>query len=465
MAKIYRRTRLISVLKNKKNLISLCVLFLFLIQINVLKAESIVKLDLNNIKELALKNNKTLKSARLDIKKARNVVWETTATGLPQIEASISYQDMTQIPTTLIPAQFVDPDAEEGTYFPMKFGTRYNMSFELVASQLIFNGTYIVALQSSKIYMRLSRENLEKTEIEVKSIATQTYYLILISKNLKEIIEKNLKSLKKLHYETSELFKAGFVEETDVDQVEYFVIGLKNRLSALKRQIEINFKLLKLQIGYDLEKQIDIEGDLKLHSVVNYNSLLSREFDLNSHIDFKMAETQVKSASLLLKKEKSMFLPTISAFVSHKSNAMRGDFNFFKENEDKWFPSTIIGLNLNLPIFSSGKRIAKVKQSKYELEKVLNQKSVISDNLKIGFLNARSNYLTSIGGKESTHRNNQIAEKIYNKTVEKFRKGVSGSIDLIQAYNQYLQSQFNFTSALIDFFNAKIEMEKFLNLM
>ena len=466
MANKYRTTILIPFLTNKKILISLSVLFLLLFQIHFLNADSILKLDLNSIKELAVKHNKALKNARLDVKIARNIVRETTATGLPQIEGKRSYQDMTQIPTTLIPAQFIDPDADEGTYFPMKFGTQHNMSFELTASQLVFNGTYIVALQSSKIYMRLSRENLLKTEIEVKSLVTGTYYLILVSENLKDILEKNLESLKKLHFETSELYKAGFVEETDVDQMEYFVIGIKYRLSTIKRQIEISYKLLKFQIGFELDKEITIDGNINsISENIDYNSVLAQEFDLFGHIDFKMADTQVKSSSLLLKKEKSLFLPSLTAFVSHSQSAMRNEFNFFKENEDKWFPTTVIGLNMNIPIFSSGMKISKVKQAKYDLEKSINTKSDVIDGLKLGYMKTRSAYLTSIGGKESTFRNLQIAEKIYNRTIEKFKEGVSSSLELIQAYNQYLESQFTYTSALIEYYNSLTELQKYLNII
>ncbi len=442
------------------------VIGLFFILIEGMHGETLKKLDLNSIRELALKHNKSLKNAKLDIKIARNVVRETTATGLPQIDGKIAYQDMAQIPTTLIPAQFIDPDAEDGTFFAMKFGTQHNMTAEITASQLVFNGTYIVALQSSKIYMRLSKENLKKTEIEVKSLVTGTYYLILISENLRDILSKNLESLKKLHYETSELYKAGFVEETDVDQIEYFVIGIKNRLSAIKRQVEISYKLLKFQIGFELDREISLDGDINSMSAnVDYKTLLAREFNLPGHIDYKMADTQVKSFSLMLKKEKSLFLPSLTAFVSHSQNAMRNEFSFFKKTEEKWFPSTIIGLNLNIPIFSSGMRIAKVNQAKYELEKSLNLKSDVSDSLNLGYLNARSRYLTAIGGKESSYRNLQIADKIYKKNIEKFKKGVSSSMELIQAYNQYLQSQYGYTSALIEFYNSLTDLEKYLNII
>ncbi len=431
-----------------------------------INAEHIIELDLKRIKQLALEHNKVIKNAKLDIKIAKNVVWETTSMGLPQIEGKLSYKDFTQIPTTLLPAKFIDPKAEDGTFFPMKFGTQHSMSFEVSASQLVFNGTYIVALQSSKIYMRLSKEGLIKSEIEVKSLVTGTYYLLLVTENLKNILEENLKNLKKLHYETYELYKAGFVEETDADQIEYFVTKIKNRLNTTKSQIDITYKLLKFQIGFELDKKISVKGDINsISSGIDYSSLLSKEFDYSKHIDFKMADTNVKSSSLLLKKEKSTFLPSLTAFMSHSQNAMRNEFNFFKDTEEKWFPSTVIGLNLNLPIFSSGKRIAKVKQAKYNLEKSLNKRSDVSKSLQLGFLNAKSSYMTAVGGKESSFRNLQIAKKIYEKTVEKFKKGVSSSIELIQTYNQYLESQYAYSSALIVFLNSLTELQKYLDLL
>ena len=244
------------------------------------------------------------------------------------------------------------------------------------------------------------------------------------------------------------------------------MIGIKNRLSSIKRQIEISYKLLKFQIGFELDKEITIGGNINsISENIDYNYVLAKEFDLFGHIDFKIADTQVKSSSLLLKKEKSLFLPSLTAFVSHSQNAMRNEFNFFKENEDKWFPTTVIGLNMNIPIFSSGIKISKVKQAKYDLEKSINKKSDVVDGLKLGYMNTRSAYLTAIGGKESSFRNLQIAGKIYNRTIEKFKKGVSSSLELIQAYNQYLESQFTYTSALIEYYNSLTELQKYLNII
>ncbi|MEN8152653.1 MAG: TolC family protein [Acidobacteriota bacterium] len=422
--------------------------------------------SLSDVQNYALKNSRRLINAKIDMKIAKKKVWETTASGLPQLDGSISYSDMTQIPTTLIPARFIDPDAEEGTYFPMKFGTQHNVSMELIATQLIFNGTYIVALQSTKIYMKLSEQNLLKSEKEVKALVTGTYYLVLISENLLEILNNNYKNLKKLHYETSELVKAGFLEDTDADQIEFSMTALGNKISSLKRQIEINYKLLKFQMGLPLDDKIILNESLDFHAnALEDKLILSKEFDHKLHIDFRMSETNVKSLSLLLKKEKSMYLPTLTAFMSHKQSSMRDKFNFFSRSEDKWFPSTIIGFNMNIPIFSSGMRSAIVKQSKFELEKAKNDHLEITDGLKLGYLKVRSSFITTIGQRDNTKKNVLIARRIYTKTMEKFKEGISSSIELIQTYNQYLKSESDHTSALIEMFNASIEIKKYLNII
>lgn len=440
--------------------------FLNVILVSNIYSEEEKAFSLSDVQNYALKNSRKLLNARIDIKIAKKKVWETTASGLPQIDGVISYQDMTQIPTTLIPAQFIDPDEEEGTYFPMKFGTQHNVSMELVVSQLIFNGSYIVALQSTKIYMKLSEQNLIKSEKDVKALVTGTYYLILISENLLKILKNNYKSLKKLHYETTELNKAGFLEDTDAEQIEFSLISLDNQVSSIRRQIEISYKLLKFQIGLPLNNKIRLKESLDYHvNNLDDDIVISKEFDYRGHIDFKISDTWVRSLSLILKKEKSMYLPSITAFLSHKQSAMRDEFNFFRKSDDKWFPSTVIGLNLNVPIFSSGMRSAIVKQSKYELDKARNDREEVADGLKLGYLKIKSSYLTAAGQRESTKKNVSIAKRIYSKTLEKFKKGVSSSIELIQTYNQYLKSESDYTSALIEMFNTSIEIKKSLNIL
>lgn len=420
--------------------------------------------SLTEARDHALKNSIKTKNARIDVAIAKKKIRETTALGLPQVNAGLSYQDMVKLPTTLIPAQVFDPNAEEGTFLEMQFGTQHNVSADITASQLIFQGSYIVALQASKIFLRLSQESLLKSEIEVKETVTKTYYLVLLAENTKKTLQSSLENLKKILFETEELFKAGFVEDTDVDQVQLTVTDLQNSIKSINRQINVTRKLLKFQMGIDLEEEIELSDNLEnILDKINSMDILTEEFNIKNHIDYRILDTREKSFSFLLKKEKSEYLPTFSAFATYQSNAMRNEFNFFKKTGNKWFPTTVIGINIALPVFNSGGRAAKVRQAKLELEKARNDKKNAAKGLKLDLLQARYDFSSALEKSENTEKNVNLAKKIYEKTLIKYRQGISSSLELTQTHNQYLQSQSKHTNAVVELLNSRVKLDKALN--
>jgi len=426
------------------------------------REENVTAFSLQEVCDYALKHSTSTENARLDVAIARKKIWETTATGLPQISASVSYTNNLKIPTTLIPAQFLDPDEEEGTFIGVKFGTQHNASVDLTLNQLIFSGSYIVGLQASKIYLRLSQEQLIKSEINIKESVTKTYYLILLAEENKRTLTVNLENLRKILYETTELYKAGFSEDTDVDQLQLSVTDMENAVKSIERQIKITYRLLKYQMGFDLDKEIRLSQTLEdFLAEIDKGEILEDTFDLNKHIDFRILDTQAKSLKLLLRNEQAAYLPTISAFFTYSQNAMRDSFNFF--SKEKWFPAIMVGINVNIPIFSSGMRGARVAQARMELRKTTNLKKEVEDGLKLELLQARSEFSDARENSRNTRANVKLAKKIYDKTLVKYSSGTVSSLELIQTHNQYLGAESKYITAIVELLNAKVRLDKVLN--
>jgi len=427
-------------------------------------AQEKISFSLKEVQDYAVKNSTKTKNARTDIAIARKKIWETTALGLPQINASVSYQDMMKIPTTLIPARIFDPDEPAGKFIEMQFGTQHNATFDVTATQLIFQGSYIVALQASKIFLRISQEGLIKSEIEVKEAVTNSYYLILLAQNTLNTLELNLKNLKQNFFEVKEMHKAGFMEDTDVDQMQLAITDLKNSIKSLERQLSISFRLLKFQMGLDLDTEIKLSENLRaILSGINPPELLEASINFQKHIDYRIMNTQEKAMVLTLKREKSEYLPSVAAFFTHSENAMRDEFNFLNFNDKKWFPTSILGVQIKIPIFSSGMKSARVKQAKLELKKAQQTKSEVLRGLQLGLQLARIEFINAMEKTENTKKSVQLAEKIYSKTLIKYKQGISSSLELSQTHTQYLGTQSNYTRATIDLLTAKTTLDKALN--
>lgn len=438
-------------------------IFLFVFAKLLSAQDSTLVLTLEQAKTLALQNNKTILNARLDIVSAKKKVWETTAIGLPQVSASASHNYNIDLPTTLIPAQIFNPQAPAGTYMELKFGTDNNTNINLQATQLIFSGEYLVGLQASKIFKQLSELKEQKSEDEVKSMVEQSYYLVLIAKETKSILDSNLIFTNNLFEQTKALHDEGFLDETDVDQIQLNLSNLKNAVISETRQIQIAENVLKFQLGVDLSAKIVLTDDLKtLLSNENFDAIISQSLNVDNQIDYNLLLTQEHLQKLNVKREKSAFLPNIAAFYNHQESMMGDKIQWF-DNDGKWYRTNIVGISINVPIFSSGQRLMKVAEANIELDKIQNQRWMLQQNLMMQQLQIKSELKSALDSYKTNTDNKLLSEKIYHRTKTKFQKGMSSSMEMTQSQLQYFNSIQAYYQSVLNVLNAESKLNKLLN--
>jgi outer membrane protein TolC len=356
-----------------------------------------------------------------------------------------------------------DTPIPEPEKIEVQFGTQHNVTGTIQANQLIFSGPYIVGLQAARVYKNLAKEQYEMTKLNVKSNVTNTYHSILLTKRNIAILKENLDNLNKTMEDTRAMYKNGMAEETDVDQLRLNVKSLENNLKTTQRQLESLRNLLKIQMGVDLETPIIATESLQ--RLVAENQLkksFQTDFNVEQNINYKASKTQVELSELDLKRQKANFLPTLSAFYSFTENAMRDEFNFFDSGEP-WYESSMVGFQLNVPIFSSFQRYSKVQKAELNLKKSKNNLEDTRKNLRNKFIQARNDYLTAFEKYENDKENKKLAKKIFNRTNKKYKEGMATSMELTQANDKYLQMESAYISSLIQLLNAKVELEKILN--
>jgi len=422
--------------------------------------KEIQSFSLQDAQKYAIENSYSLKSSDIDVKIAEQVVKETVAIGLPQISATADYKNMLDIPVSLVPAQFFG--GQPGEYAEVSFGTQHNASFGLTLSQLIFSGEYIIGMQATTIYKDISIKQKTKTEKEVKESVSKSYFLALVAQRNIENIDSTLKNIDKLLVETKEIYAQGFIDEISVDQLTLTRRNIELSRSSLERMKEVAYRLLKFQMGLDFETEIKLTNNLDEFVDLAYlNGLSVEDFNVEKHIDYEITELNVVVNQNLLKYEKSTYLPTLSGFLSYSKNGMNNNFGDLFSST--WFPTTVAGLQLNVPIFNSGSKRSKVSQSKLKLDQaeVIHQQTV--QGLQTNILQKRSDLQTSLNAYMYQQENMSLSEKIYTKTLEKFKKGMASNMDLTQAQNQYLSTQAAYFSAMIELLNKKVELETILN--
>lgn len=445
---------------NNRKIIRILLLVISLFSANLLAAQTKeLALNLQDAREYALEHNYSLQSSALEIDKARYRVKEAISIGFPQAEASVNYTDNMALATQLLPGDFLDQPGEE---VEIQFGTKYNASLSGSINQLLFSGNYIVGLRASKTFLQQSRKQYRKNKIDVIKSVSEAYFMVLATEESISVIDSTLNITRKLAAETRIIFENGFVEETDVDQLELLISDLEvSRIDALS-QLEIANAYLKFHLGLNNEAVLTLEGNLEeLVTETTNQSLLADNFEVHKNLDFQILKNQQDLALLQVKLEKSNYLPSLSAFVSYQTQAQRGNWNFFNPDE-KWFGSSVFGVNMNIPIFSSGQRHAKVKQAQFELEKTRVAEEQLKSSLEIEFETTLKDYENALLNYGNTRKNKEIASKIFRRTGIKYREGVASSLDLLNTHNQYLSAQSQYINAALQVLKMGVSLESLL---
>lgn len=418
----------------------------------------VLELTLKQAQDYAVSNNRAVISARLDVEASKSAIWETISAALPAIEGSASFTDNLKLMTTLLPGEFFGKPGEK---IPVTFGSKFNTGASVQASMLIFNAPLYLGIATTKLANKLSEQNLYKTELDTRESVSTAYFLILVTEESLRILDGNIANLNETLNSTKAMYQVGMAESTDVDQMASNVTMTENSRSSLLRSLELNYNLLRFQLGVPAGTEIKLVETLEgLTSGINVEEILGQEFNVEDNIDYQMIKGQEQISALALKSQKASTLPTLAGFYNIGTNGM-GD----KIGDQRWFDNSMTGLSLSVPIFASGQRYAKIKQAEINLEKARNTKAMVSDQLllqekqlRYDLVNANLQYL-------SQKENVDVAQRVYKSTENKYRQGMASSLELTQANSQYLQAENNYVTSLMNLLQTKVSLDKLLNNM
>jgi outer membrane protein TolC len=407
----------------------------------------------------AYEHQTSILNAALDQKIADAKTKETIGIGLPQINGSADFNDFIKLPTSLLPGEFFNQPA--GTFVPIQFGVKYNSSLGLSANQLLFSGSYLVGLQASKTFKELSLRAYTRSKIETYVAVSKAYYMVLVGNKQLDLLDANVNQLKKALDQTKALFDNGFAEKLDADRLTVLYNNLITEKQNVLRSLALGTEMLKFQMGMPIEEILNIEGkieDIKLDRImINQDSSTYK-----NRIEYGLAETQLKLNELDLKRYKSEYLPSLSAFGS---TSVQYQNNSFSELYKTSFPTTVVGLQLSVPIFSGFQKSNRVKQAQFTVQKsqndLLNMKNVINVDIKSSI----TNYTNSITSLSNQQRNLELANEILRVSKIKYEQGVGSSIEVTQAQTSLKEAENNYINALYDTLISKIDTEKAIGII
>lgn len=424
-------------------------------------AQQSISLSLNEAIAFALENNYNILQANDDIKLSEQVNRETVAIGLPQIDAKVDYQNWLKQQISLIPAEVVG--GEPGDFVEVAFGTQNNLNATATLSQLIFDGSYVVGLKYLNTYLQISLNAKEKTEQIIREAVINAYGNVLFTEEGIAIIEKNIATVKKNLEETEAYYLNGFAEEESVEQLKITLASLNSTLSKTQKLKDISYKMLNIVLGTDINTQVTLTENLDKLTKENISlELLNVDFSLENHIDYKIAAIRVEGKEGVVKLEKSKALPTLSSFINYGYSGYSDTFSFLNK-EQEWFDSSLLGVTLDIPIFSSLARSSRTQQAKIDLDKANITLQETTQQLYLDLEAAKVEYQYSIEEYETSKQNLALAERIEKKQEIKFFEGLSTSFDLLNAQQQLYTMQQNYLQAMLNVIAKKAALDKALN--
>ncbi|MCJ7820799.1 MAG: TolC family protein, partial [Bacteroidales bacterium] len=372
-----------------------------------------LSLSVNEALDYAVENNRSVSSARYDLLASEKGVWEAMAAGLPSIDASSTLGYNLAIMTRIIDFN--------GVQTALKFGTLYDLSYGVSASTILFNAPWMVGVQTAKLATTLASQGLKQTEIETRESVMTAYYLILISEESLKVIDANLANLNEILSSTRAMFSVGMAEATDVDQMQATVTMLENTKASMERSLEVSYNMLRFLLGVGRGTELMLTESLDaVIEGVNVASLLAEEFNLQENITYSLIESQTKMSELSLKGAKATVLPSLGASIYYNRNGM-GD----KLNDLQFFPNSMLGFHLQVPIFGSGVRYSKIKKAQINLEKAQNNREMVTDQLLMQEKQLRYNLLSASEQYKSQKDNIEIAERVLKSFQNKYDQGMA----------------------------------------
>lgn len=419
----------------------------------------------------ALDNNPTVRNARIDTDIAAAKVQETIGIGLPQINGSASvlhYPKIQQFVLENTPGTpfFIPPDAFEGApgiNAPIAFGLALENSLtgNIQATQLLFNGNYLVGLKASKTYQELSARQLKQVRTTIAEQVSKTYYSILVNSEKARLLDLNLSRLDSTYREIKLLYKNGFVEQIDVNRIEVALNNLKSEKQKTARLLQLARYGLKLQMGMPVGDSLELSGKL---DEVNPDSLeaLSGSIDYNRRIEYTTLKTQKALTMLDLKNVQAGYYPSVVAIATLGVNSAASQFsnlaNFTERN--RYAPYSFFGVNLNVPIFDGLQKRNKAQQSRFNLMKIDNGLKQMENVIDFEVKQANINLANAFENYGIQKRNLKLAEEVVRVSKIKYKQGVGSNLEVTNAEASLKESQTNYYTALYDFIIAKIDLDK-----
>ena len=390
----------------------------------------------------------------LDYQVQKQTNREITSAAYPQLSASGTFNDYLTIPTSLLPAEIAG--GTPGTFFPVRFGTKYNATGGFDVNQLLFDGQVFVGLIARGVALKFYEKQTEITEEMINVNVQKIYYQLVVGQKQMTSIDANIVRFEKLLNDTKEIYKQGFAERLDVDKVSVQLNNLQTEKIKVQSQLDAGNAGLKFLMNMPQKDSLLLTDSITEDKIKE--NILADNYKYEDRKEYQFLTIAKQLNEYNVRRYKLSYLPTLSAFGTYSKNAQRQTFDFFKGGS--WFTTSLVGLRLNVPIFDGFARSSRVQKAKIEVQRTNNQMEQLRSSIDNDVAQARLKITAAVVTMDNQKKNIELAEKVYNTTKLKYEQGLGSNQEIYNAQTELKVAQNNYYGALYDAIIAKIDYQK-----
>lgn len=407
-----------------------------------------LRLSLAEARDYALEHNRTLQNADLSVRQAYAARWQTIASMLPQADMSLGLN-------------YTDGSMK----FSMGEGMQMDRKIENLAGSLgvsasiTVNGQLIMGALINNTAIEMQDINKRSSELDVVSNVETYYITALAMEKTVSLLDRSMVDLEKLYEITNNSVLAGVAEQTTADQIKVQVASMRSAINSTKRSLEMIYNALALQMATGADVKLVLTDELdNILNVEEALNLLSIDFNLSNNYGYQLAEQNVKMAKQNVIMAGMAYVPTLSAFYQYTSPN-----KYFKGEAAMEQSMGIVGLQLSIPLWSSGKRAAGITEKKLARQAAENSLADAKDALMVQHKQLRYNLSTAYEDFDMQKLNIDVSQRVFESTSNKFEYGHASALELTNASMTLLTAQSDYVQAILSLVNAQIELKKLLN--
>lgn len=413
-------------------------------------------LTLKDAITFALENKSDAKKAKLKVENSEYQIQEVRSRALPQISAN---GNLTYNP--VIQSTFIDASAfggEPGSVIKAQFGQAWSSNAGLSLSQNLYDQSIFTGLKAAKSTREFYQINEQLTEEQVIERVANAYYQVYVQRQKLTVIDTTFKNTSKIREIVKSQYDNGLAKKIDLDRILVKLSNIGTQRQQIENAVQLQENALKFYMGMPIETKIELPQtnlDITPQSLVETPDTTNRTEYLLLKKNEQLLEFQRKSIT-------AGYYPTLSLNANYNFIGQGKKFPLGALPSDGvyWTDYSSIGLNLRVPIFAGFGTRAKVRQADVELKRIKEDLNDTKLGLDLDFANAKLQIDNSLVTIKSQKENAQLAQEVLDNTKNNYYQGLATLTDLLDSENALTEAQNNYTSALLNYKLAEIQLIK-----